>query len=179
MEPLSSEQRLKLEKYIEKLLTSISFITNAEEDGYFLEAVVRIDALLDLVLGTMLVFSCENDERSKELEIITDAMGPGRLVKSAPRILVKKDMISDALMKRIEKWKKFRNTVVHDLFGTWELLAEKNKFDIKRLEEEERKLLKEECIKGRALLRDLVKEFVKKRTKGEAEFTDLHLGEGT
>jgi hypothetical protein len=179
MENLSPKQLLLVEKYSERLASSINFITDAEKDGYYLEAVVRIDALIDLALTYMLYFSCETDERFEELKLISGIIGDEKFIRYAPRILVKKNLINDALRIRLDAWKDFRNTVVHNLFGTWEFLGKRYKFDIKNLEDKEKILLKEECKKGRALLRDIIKEFVNKKSKGEANFTELHLGEGT
>jgi len=176
---LPSKKLKEVEKYSERLLESLGFITKAEREGYYLEAIVRIDALIGLALNYMLQFSCENEEREKEMELIRDCIRKEKFVYHIPNILVKKNLLDKQLMTRIEEWRGFRNKLVHDLFGAWSLLREKGEFDIKNLEGKEKKLLKDECIKGRALLRDLIKDFIEKKTKGGVKFTDLHFGEGT
>lgn len=169
----TEKEKMMAEKFTNRLLSSISAVGNAEQQGFFIESIARIDAILGFTLGTMIIFSYATDDEEKALKILNESIGDKEFTKMLPKILEKKGLITKEHYQRIQKFKTVRNAIVHDIVGDWKLLTKRNEFTLENLESKEKKLLKSECKKGKQLVVDLVKQYLESRFKGRLNVESL------
>ena len=168
MAEITEAQKKAVEKLFERFINLFSAVGEAESKGFFIEAIVRIDLVLNLALSLMLHLSYKSDEEEKTTETIEEVIGDRYFPDYIPKILEKKGLITEQHLKRIEKFRSFRNTMVHNPFGDWEILKQRNQFNVENiLAAREKELFKEECKKGRVLVTDLVNHYLDHRFNGE------------
>jgi hypothetical protein len=146
------------------------YIRKAKDSGYFIEAILRLDMLIDATLEVL--FSvCATPDEKKTLESAKKAIRVEQEAAKDMRDRVLSDMgVLDAqLTRRIKQFKHVRNTMAHDVFGPLNLLLEtKGEKSLEEFENNERKLLLAECERAEALLDDLLKLASKKIADLEA-----------
>ncbi|MBN2121873.1 hypothetical protein JW721_02350 [Candidatus Micrarchaeota archaeon] len=167
MAELTDAQKKGVMKIIEHLVNSFTAIDDAMSQGFFIEALIRIDAFLDFSLAMMVEYSYESDEEEQTVGMFRELMGKKHFPKYAPSILLHKGLISKQHSKRIEAFRHFRNKIAHDLFGSWIVLMQKNKFTAENISAQERDLFKTECKKGKELVKDIVRYYLERRFKGK------------
>lgn len=145
------------------------YIRKAKESGYYIEAILRLDMLIDATLEVL--FSvCATPGEKKTLESAKKAI---RVEQEAAkdmrdRVLSDKGILSEQLLRRIKVFKHVRNTMAHDVFGPLNLLLEtKGERSLEEFENNERKLLLAECERGEALLDELLTLASKKIAEAE------------
>lgn len=134
------------------------YVQKAKENGFFIEAAVRLDLLMDSVLELLFNLSCTEHERLA-LEAVKKSIDPSpeEYKKAQNRILLEKGLLNAQLLDRIRKFKHVRNSMAHDIFGSINLVIEKRgDGSLKQFEDNERSMLLTECEKGERLLDELL-----------------------
>ncbi len=94
--------------------------------GYLREAVARLDGLIDKVIEAKINQKLKCKEARLLIKLVRESRGSGLM----PIIAYKLHIISKADKERIEKFKSFRNTILHNALGEIELGAKRNVKDI-------------------------------------------------
>lgn len=167
MAEITEVQKKNLEKLVDRFVNLFDAVGKAESQGFFIEAIVRIDLILNLALNLMLYFSHKSEDEREATELIEETIGRRYFPEYIPGILVKKGLLLDEHLAKIQKFREFRNKIVHNPFGDVEVLIQRKKFDAENLSELEKELFKEECKKGRELVTDMVNYYLNHYFSGE------------
>lgn len=156
---MNETERKKFAIELLKKQNTRAFVQKAMENGFFIEAIIRLDLLADALLDLLFSLSTSEDEKrafytaNKTLEL-----DPEDVKKVRNKTLVEKQVIDQTLVNRIRKFKHVRNTMAHDVFGSMNLILEKKgEYALKSFEDSEKELLLKECEKGEGLLDDVLK----------------------
>ncbi len=101
--------------------------------GYLREAVARLDSIFDKVLEAKLMERYKSKDARKLISLMSEA----RISSALPLLAYKSDIITKSQKERIEKFKSFRNDILHNSFGEFKVLSKskqdahsKNELDI-------------------------------------------------
>jgi len=145
------------------------YVAKAKEQGFFVEAIIRIDLLIDTTLELLFALA-SSDEEKKTVENTKKALAitPEEVKEIQNKILLDKGVIDTIMLRRIKKFKHTRNTMAHDIFGSLNLLLEtKGEDSLKSFEDNEKNLLIKECQKGEEILDELMEKIDKYLQKGD------------
>ncbi len=134
------------------------YVQKAKASGFFIEAVVRLDLLIDSILELLFSLSCTEQEKLA-LDAVKKSIDPSpeEYKKTQNRMLLEKGILTQEFLDRIRKFKHVRNTMAHDIFGSINLVIEKRgEGSLKQFEDNERSMLLAECEKGEKLLDELL-----------------------
>lgn len=167
---METAQRKKFAIELLKKRDARGYIRKAKESGFYIEAIVRLDMLIDATLDVLFSI-CASDTEKNTLESAKKALRvePEEAKEMRDRVLVDTHALDETHYRRIKKFKHIRNTMAHDVFGSVNLLLEtKGDRSLEEFEQNEKKLLLAECERAEALLDELLKLASDNITKKEA-----------
>jgi len=113
--------------------------------GYTREAVAKLDSIFDNILEAKLQQKFESADAKKIISIFVSSRASAVL----PTVAYKSKIITKLQKERIEKFKSFRNIILHNAFGELSIYAKKKPKNLTDF-------IKEEIKKFILLLREIV-----------------------